>query len=98
MIIRSLRSRRKRRAWGVSPGLWLTKKQRAREAGGSAIHLTQAAARFAGSPNLIWLLPGAHAPGSMLTPAPQVGNYFFLYNSGSCFRRFSTFGMSLMTM
>ena len=62
----SLRSTRKHKAWGVSPRLKSKTMFQPANAGDRT-----AAAHFMGWYSEFFVVPGAHAPGFMLAPAPQ---------------------------
>src|SRR5215204_4372630 len=65
VIAQSLRSRRKHKAWGVSPRIRITESIGAREAGERAV------ARSAGLAHGLMTVPGAYTPGFTLTSASR---------------------------
>ena len=67
----SLQSRRKHKAWGVSPRIQRTKSSQPARAGDS-LNLSELSPALAGSGPKCDLDPGADAPGFMPTPATRV--------------------------
>jgi hypothetical protein len=75
-LLLNLRSRWQNKAWAQAPGTVNKNGDRAREAGGSAF------ARFAGSHLFSRLIPGACAPGFILSSASRTLNRDLLTLTG----------------